>query len=348
MSTSLRYRFGDHDSEVRFSSTVDPAFFSSDAGALVVFDRNTAGLQTFEHAGQRLVLAPGEGSKSWSGARRILQRALDGGLGRDGLIVGVGGGVVCDLAAFSASLFMRGCRLILVPTSLLAMVDAAIGGKTAINLGGYKNMAGTFYPAERVWINVSVLRHLPVREFDSGMGEVIKTALLGDRELLAILLEQSSKVIGRDPEVMEEIVRRCVAVKAGVVEGDPREAGNRAVLNLGHTFGHALEAETGYKLCSHGEAVAWGLMQAAVLSRTLGLADPGYTATVRELLETYGFEMRFDRKPESIVKAMEVDKKKRRGKLRLVLQRGIGDTVVREVDPHLIVETLQHSARIFP
>ncbi len=348
MSADLRYRFGDYTSEVLICGTVDPAVFSSDSGALVVFDKNTAEVPIFEYMEPRLVLAPGEDSKSWSGARRILQRALDGGLGRDGLIVGVGGGVICDLAAFSASLFMRGCRLMLVPTSLLAMVDAAIGGKTAINLGGFKNMAGTFYPAQQIWITVSVLRHLPVREFLSGLGEVIKTALLGDRELLDILLKKQTKVFGRDPEVMEEIVRRCVAVKAGIVEGDPREAGNRAVLNLGHTFGHALEAETGYKLCSHGEAVAWGLMQAARLSQTLGLADPGYTATVRGLLENYGFEMSFTRKPESIVKAMQADKKKRRGKLRLVLQRGIGDTVVREVDPHLIVQTLQQSARVFP
>jgi len=348
MSAPLRYRFGDYTSEVLFSCSLDPSVFSSDSGVLLVFDRNTAGIPIFDGIGQRLVLAPGEGSKSWSGARRILQRALAAGLGRDGLIVGVGGGIICDLAAFSASLFMRGCRLILVPTSLLAMVDAAIGGKTAINLGGFKNMAGTFYPAEQIWIAVSVLEHLPDREFRSGLGEVIKTALLGDRELLDILLEQTPRVMERDPAVMEEIVRRCAAVKAGIVEEDFRETGNRTVLNLGHTFGHALEAETGYKLCSHGEAVAWGLMQAAVLSQTLGLADGGYTATVRELLEDYGFDMRFRRKPESIVKAMQVDKKRRRGKLRLVLQRGIGDTVVREVDPHLIVETLQHSARIFP
>ena len=348
MSGDLRYRFGDYTSEVLIRGTADPAVFSSDCATVAVFDKNTAEVPIFEYSGQRLVLAPGEASKSWSEARRILQRALDGGLGRDGLIVGVGGGVICDLAAFSASLYMRGCRLMLVPTSLLAMVDAAIGGKTAINLGGFKNMAGTFYPAERIWIYVSVLRHLPAREFLSGLGEVIKTALLGDRELLEILLKQSSKVCGGDPEVMEEIVRRCIAVKAGIVEGDPREAGNRAVLNLGHTFGHALEAETGYELYSHGEAVAWGLLQAAVLSQTLGLADAGYTATVRELLENYHFEMNFNRKPESIVRAMQADKKKRRGKLRLVLQRGIGDTVIREVDPHLIVQTLQNSARVFP
>jgi 3-dehydroquinate synthase len=263
------------------------------------------------------------------------------------LIVGIGGGMICDLASFAASLFMRGCRLVLIPTSLLAMVDAAIGGKTAINYGGYKNMVGTFYPAERICIVASVLRSLPQREFRSGLGEVIKTALLGDRALLETLSSQKEWILDRDPALMEEVVRRCIAVKARIVEEDPRETGNRAFLNLGHTFAHAVEALTGYKLWSHGQAVAWGLVQAAAVSERLGLVDSGYTKTVRELVLMYGFDLRVRLKPESIVKAMLVDKKKRRGKLRLVLQRGIGDTVLREVDPHLVAETLRRSSRNF-
>jgi 3-dehydroquinate synthase len=349
---SLHYQFGDFPSSVIFSSTVQPAQFSSGSGVILVFDKNTQKL--FTPAGKpehpQVVLPPGEGSKSWSGAQQILQRALETGLGRDGLIVGVGGGMICDLAAFSASLFMRGSRLFLVPTSLLAMVDAAIGGKTAINLGGYKNMAGTFYPAEQIWIGVSLLNHLSDKEFLSGIGEAIKTALLGDQSLLGIFLEKKDRVLARDPGVMEDIVRRCIAVKANIVEEDLQETGNRAFLNLGHTFAHALEAETGFKRWSHGQAVAWGLFRAALLSETIGLSENSYVAMVAQVLRSYGFSLRplEGVKPESILRAMQVDKKKRGGKLRLVLQRGIGDTVVTEVEEKLIVQTLRSSARIFP
>ena len=378
MNNPLSFRFGDYTSNVHFTSSIEPSRFSADSGVVLVFDRNTARIPAFAGAAAvggassddgtpsaarrpsvagtpaeegpstaRLVLAPGEGSKSWSGARRILGRALDAGLGRDGLIVGIGGGMICDLAAFGASLYMRGCRLFLVPTSLLAMVDAAIGGKTAINYGGYKNMAGTFYPAERICIAVSVLKSLPEREFRSGMGEVIKTALLGDTALLDMLSSRKERILERDPGLMEETVRRCILVKARIVEEDLRETGRRAFLNLGHTFAHAVEAVSGYKLWSHGEAVAWGLVQAAALSERLGLADSGYTKAVGDLVRMYGFDLRIRLTPESIVEAMRSDKKKRQGKLRLVLQRGIGDTVVREVDPRLVVETLQRPSRNF-
>jgi len=349
---SLHFQFGDSTSTVKFSPSVEPAGFSSGARLIVVFDRNTQKL--FPPAGKseycRVVLPPGEGSKSWAGARRILQRALETGLGRDGLIVGVGGGMICDLSAFSASLFMRGSRLFLVPTTLLAMVDAAIGGKTAINLGGYKNMAGTFYPAEQIWIDVSVLKHLADREFLSGIAEAIKTALLGDQTLLGIFLEQKDRVLARDPGVMEEMVRRCIALKGGIVEEDLKETGKRAFLNLGHTFAHALEAETGFKAWNHGQAVAWGLFQAAVLSEAIGLADSSYVRMVGQTLRAYGFSLQTLKgvKEESILKAMRVDKKKRAGILRLVLQRGIGDTVVTEVEEKLIVQTLRSSAGTFP
>ena len=362
MNQPLSFRFGDYTSDVHFVSPIRSFRFSAPSGMVLVFDRNTAGIPVSDgelapddHASAaaparsaRVVFKPGERSKSWSGASRILAKALEAGLGRDGLIVGIGGGMICDLAAFAASLYMRGCRLRLVPTSLLAMVDAAFGGKTAINYGGYKNMAGTFYPAEQILIDVSLLESLPEREFRSGLGEVIKTALLGDPALLAMLTSQKERILDRDPGLMEEVVRRCIAVKVGIVEADLRESGKRAFLNLGHTYGHALEAVTGYRLFSHGQAVAWGLMQAAVLSEHLGLAESAYTDLVRDLVQMYGFDLHVKSKPESIVRAMLVDKKKRRGKLRLVLQRGIGDTVVREVDPRLVTDTLARSPRNVP
>jgi len=351
----LHYQFGEYRSEIQFTSSIAGCRFSTESGIVLVFDRNTAKISAVDGfppadgaiSTARVVFPPGERSKSWSAAMRILEKALKEGLGRDGLIVGVGGGMICDLSAFAASLYMRGCRLSLIPTTLLAMVDAAIGGKTAVNYGGYKNMAGTFYPAGQICIAVSLLKTLPDREFRSGLGEVIKTALLGDAAVLEILSRQRERILGRDPDLMEETVRRCIDVKAGIVAGDLRESGKRAFLNLGHTFAHALEALTGYRLWSHGHAVAWGLVQAAVLAERLGLADPSYTKTIRNLVRSYGFDLHVKLKPESIVGAMQADKKKRQGKLRLVLQRGIGDTVIREVDPLLIAETLKRSSRNF-
>jgi 3-dehydroquinate synthase len=324
----LHYQFGEYRSEIQFTSSIAGCRFSTESGIVLVFDRNTAKISAVDgfppadgdSSMARVVLPPGERSKSWSAAMRILEKALKEGLGRDGLIVGIGGGMICDLSAFAASLFMRGCRLSLIPTTVLAMVDAAIGGKTAVNYGGYKNMAGTFYPAGQICIAVSLLKTLS---------------------------RQRERIFSRDPDLMEETVRRCIDVKAGIVAGDLRESGKRAFLNLGHTFAHALEALTGYRLWSHGHAVAWGLVQAAVLAERLGLADPSYTKTVRDLVRSYGFDLHVKLKPESIVGAMQADKKKRQGKLRLVLQRGIGDTVVREVDPLLIAETLKHSSRNF-
>ena len=342
---AMSYRFGEAESRVHLGRGIDAEALSSDSGVLGVYDANTVRLKLFRLDGRRIVLAPGEASKSWRGARRVLMAAMRAGLGRDGLIVGVGGGMICDLAAFAASLYMRGCRLQLVPTSLLAMVDAALGGKTGVNFGGYKNSAGTFYPAERIWIDPEALQHLPEREFRSGLGEVIKTALLEDGDLLSLLQEQSTRILARDPRLMEGIVKSCLRVKAGIVAEDLKESGKRAILNLGHTFAHALEAHTRYRLWSHGQAVAWGLVQAAILSRSLGLAGQGYVQMVRRVVQLYGFELQAPFAPERIVPLMQADKKNRAGKLRLVLQRGIGDTVLREVDPQTIVEILGQAAR---
>jgi 3-dehydroquinate synthase len=343
----MHYRFGEYTSTVYVCTSIDPDRFTADSGIVMVFDKNTTQILSPVDSTARVVLPPGEKTKNWPGAERIIRKALSAGLGRDGLIVGIGGGMICDLAAFSASLYMRGCRLFLVPTTLLAMVDAAIGGKTAINIQGFKNTAGTFYPAEQIWIAVDTLSGLPEREYRSGLGEVIKTALLGDHDLLNILRDKKQKVLQRDPATLEEMVRRCVSVKASFVEEDLRETGRRAFLNLGHTYAHAMEAVTNYKLWTHGQAVAWGLMQAAFLSEELGLTGSDYPEMVRDLLLAYGFELQTRQEAQVLVTAMQVDKKRRRGKLRLVLQRGIEDTVVREVDPLLIVETLKRSAGLY-
>jgi len=349
----LCFRFAETDSHILFPPSIELGSFSEASNCIFIFDGNTyrlfADQMTRHHCEKTsVVLASGEKSKNWRGAEKVLLRAIEAGLGRDGMFIAVGGGMVCDLAAFSASIYMRGCRLALVPTSLLAMVDAAIGGKTAINLGGYKNMAGTFYPAGEIYICTELLKSLPEREFRSGLAETIKTALLGDERLFEILARESDRVLARDPAFMEEMVRRCIAVKGVIVEKDLREQGKREVLNLGHSFGHALEAVTELEGYSHGEAIAWGLLRAAKLSRKLGLADAVYESRVQKILETYHLPLEAEKsvKAEAVVSAMQADKKKRKGKLRLVLQRRIGDTVVREVEEQLIVEALQDSSRI--
>jgi 3-dehydroquinate synthase len=272
-----------------------------------------------------------------------LRQALRAGLERDSLFVGVGGGVVCDLTAFAASLYMRGCRLILYPTSLLAMVDAALGGKTAINLQSAKNAIGTFYPAEELRLCIRLLATLPRRELRAGLAEALKTALLGDGELLELLERQKTEVLKGDPALLEQVVFRCLAVKGRIVENDFREGGSRAILNLGHTFGHALESATGFRRVSHGEAVAWGLARALDLGVRLGVSARGLASRVVNLLRGYGYALET---PQGItagklLQAMQADKKKRSGHLRLVLLRRVGEAEVREVEAQAIRDTLE-------
>jgi 3-dehydroquinate synthase len=340
VSEAFRFRFGDFLTRVVF---VDSLGLDSLGGpALAVFDRNVHRLHGAGTPGA-LVLAAGERSKAWPAAQRILSKALEAGLGRDGRIVGVGGGVVCDLAAFAASLYMRGCRLTLCPTSLLAMVDAALGGKTAVNLGRAKNLVGTFYPAEELRLCIPVLATLPPRELLAGLAEALKTALLGDPELLELLEQRRSEVLGREPAVLEQVVFRCLAVKGRIVENDFREGGLRAILNLGHTFGHALESDTGFRRFGHGEAVAWGLGRALDLGVRLGLTGRGLVSRVMKLLRGYGYSLETPRGISAgrLLEAMRADKKKRRNRLRLVLLRDVGEAEVREAEDEAILATLE-------
>jgi 3-dehydroquinate synthase len=300
------------------------------AGSLFVFDRNTHTLFG-KDATESILLRPGEQCKSWQSVEQILESALEKGLARDSFFVAVGGGIVCDITAFAASVYMRGCRLILVPTTLLAMVDAGLGGKTGINFEGYKNMVGSFYPAEKIYIFPEALETLPEREYRSGLAEVIKTAMLGDRELYELLIRKQRAIRDREESVMREVIIRCIAVKGRIVEEDLREAGTRAFLNLGHTFAHALEAEQGLAGWTHGEAVAWGLAKAMSLGVSTGITNPEYAKSVLKLLDSYGFQTTVEGlDAECIVSAMGKDKKRRGGRLRIVLQKDLGQTTVVE------------------
>jgi 3-dehydroquinate synthase len=341
VSGDLLFRFGEFQTRVRFSER-GLAGELAEAGGLAVFDRTVHRLHG-RAAACAVLLPAGERAKAWLWAEKILAEALKAGLGRDGRMVGVGGGVICDLTAFAASLYMRGCRLTLMPTTLLAMVDAALGGKTAVNLAGAKNLAGTFYPAEELVIWTPALATLPPRELRCGLSEAIKTALLGDPALLELLRSRRADLLRADPEALGQTVRRCLAVKGRIVENDLRESGGRAALNLGHTFAHALESATGFRRYRHGEAVAWGLGRALALGVALGVTDRALAADLAALLEAYGFEL--GNPPgvaaQQLLAAMRADKKRRDGTLRVVLLRGVGRAEVRAVEEEPVLAALE-------
>jgi len=324
VSSPLSFTIGGARTEVVFSARV--AFGEP---TVAVFDEHTCALFGAGTANP-VTLPAGESSKSWLSVQAVLEECTARGMGRDGEIAGVGGGVVCDITAFAASLYMRGCRLTLVPTTLLAMVDAAIGGKTGIDFLGYKNLVGTFYPASRIIIAASAVQGLPDREYLSGLAEVIKTALIGDAELFALLDAERPAVVARKPEVVEEVIRRSLVVKGRIVEEDPKELGIRALLNLGHTFGHALETATDFTGWTHGEAVAWGMGRALAAGVRMGITDPGFAHRVESLLRGYGFRLEAPVGYEALRPGLQHDKKRRGGALRLVIPCAAGDVRIRE------------------
>lgn len=309
-------------------------------GRLFVFDTNTRPLcgEGFPH---ELVLPAGEEEKTFRSIERILHAALEAGLGRDGSIVACGGGVICDMAAFAASIYMRGCEVILAPTTLLAMVDAAFGGKSGIDFDGYKNMVGSFHPASELRIAVDFLPSLSMRDYRSGLAEVLKHSLLERSGLRALLTERRKEILARDLDLLGGVVRDALEVKARVVERDFRESDVRAHLNLGHTFGHALESVTDFTR-THGEAVAWGIDKAMRLGVRLGATEPGYAEEVTRLLRDYGFSLEnLPERAEELLEAMRQDKKKRAGRVRFVLQRGWGDTFLTEADDDEVLAILR-------
>jgi 3-dehydroquinate synthase len=243
---------------------------------LLVSDENVAAhyrtplTQTLDDAGwavKSLVLPPGESTKSAGHLHRIYDAALDWGIDRQTPVFSLGGGVIGDLAGFAAATLLRGLPLVHLPTSLLAQVDAAVGGKTAINHETGKNLIGAFYQPELVCADPSTLDTLPMDEYTGGMAEVVKHALIGDVELVEYLEEHLVPVLSRrDRDAIAETIERAVRVKAEVVSADEREAGRRAILNFGHTFAHAIEAVAGYGTFSHGEAVAVGMRAGLFLS----------------------------------------------------------------------------------
>ena len=270
-----------------------------------------------------LTMPDGEQHKTLETLGALGEGMLRVGADRGSLVIALGGGVVGDVAGFAAATFMRGVRYVQVPTTLLAMVDASVGGKTGVDLPGGKNMVGAFWQPSLVAVDLDVLATLPPAELRCGMAEVLKHGLISDAGLFARL------EAGRT-HVDEALLERAIAVKARLVEADPLEQGVRAHLNLGHTFAHAIETVSGYTW-RHGEAVAVGLVAAARLSAALGLCDPSLPARVEDALIGLGLPVRYaDLEPAALWEAMAADKKWRGGRSRFVLIRDVGDVAVRE------------------
>lgn len=289
-------------------------------------------------------LPDGEAYKDWQTLNLIFDALLVHACDRKTVMFALGGGVVGDMTGFAAASYMRGVPFVQVPTTLLAQVDSSVGGKTAINHPMGKNMIGAFYQPMRVLCDLETLKTLPERELSAGIAEVIKYGPIADMELLAWLEQNMDALRARDPAVLAHAVRRSCEIKARVVGQDERESGLRAILNFGHTFGHAIEAGLGYGQWLHGEAVGCGMVMAAKLSMRLGLVDAAFEQRLRVLIERAGLPVigpQLDASDNAgrYLELMRVDKKAEAGEIRFVViekpgqagMRGAPDALVREV-----------------
>ncbi len=276
-------------------------------------------------------LPAGESNKNLDTVRALYDHLLDARLERRSPVVALGGGVTGDTAGFAAATYLRGVPFVQCPTTLLAMVDSSVGGKVGVNVPQGKNLIGAFYQPVVVIADPLVLATLPAREIRCGLAECIKHAILQDEGLFVFIEENADAILRLDPDVLAELVRRNVAIKAAVVAADEREAGVRAHLNLGHTFGHAIEATTGYGKIQHGEAVALGLVAACEAGTRHGLCDPQITERVRALLSRLGIDARAKiADDQELNAAMSLDKKVRESRIRFVLPTKIGEVTIRD------------------
>ena len=291
---------------------------------------------------QTVLLPDGEVHKDFSSLNQVFDAMLQARYDRRAIIVALGGGVIGDMAGFAAAIYMRGIRFVQVPTTLLAQVDSSVGGKTAVNHPLGKNMIGAFHQPVAVEIDTDVLDTLPQREISAGLAEVIKYGLIMDAGFFAWCESNVAGLVGRDPSILSEAIRRSCEFKAEVVGEDERESGRRAILNLGHTFGHAIEAGLGYGQWLHGEAVGCGLIMAAELSnRVCGLPESD-VRRVRDLVGAIGCPVvapGLDGQ-EHWISLMKGDKKAESGQIKFVLMPRIGRAVVQPVDPGALREVL--------
>jgi len=329
----VNFKLGEYYSNVFISREIpslekisgDLGLASGEFNPLLVADENTREIAA-KIAGDGLplcVLKSGEENKNWQAVEQILSAAVKMSLGRDGVFLGIGGGVIGDLCGFASSIYMRGCRFVLVSTTLLGMVDASVGGKTGFDLFGFKNLAGSFYPAQNVYIPIDCLKTLPPRELKSGMAELLKTAVLSGDDFLDLLADIDAGFFTNphffiEGELLLNAIEKAVLYKGAIVSEDFRESGKRMLLNLGHTFAHALEAAAGLGKLSHGEAVAWGMIRSCELGLALGITPRKRAEKIKKVIASFGYDCSCPYPlvdTDLFLKKMFSDKKKKDGKL---------------------------------
>lgn len=320
-------------------SSVEKKIESYGKNAMYVFDENTKDIVSLDKD-RCVVLPSGESAKNYKSIAKIIDKALSLSLARDSIFVAIGGGVVCDMTAFASSIYMRGARLSLVPTTLLSIVDASLGGKTGIDYCGYKNLIGSFYPAEEILICTESLKSLSEKEYICGLGEVVKHAFLSPSwKLYDFLCKNSNMILNRDLATLLEMIKLSLEVKKHYIEIDPEEKkGIRSFLNLGHTFGHALESITNYKI-SHGEGVAWGVAKAIEAGEIVSITSDEYKSKAFALLSLYPFDTSLKVPSDMIedfLKAISKDKKKSNGSVKFVLMKGQGEPVLMPLEEQIV------------
>lgn len=333
-------------SDVYFSSSLkelDEKLKEYGDNTLYVFDENTRNL--IDRSGRKcVVLKSGEENKSFESIKTIIDSAIDFSLSRDSLFIAIGGGVICDMTAFAASLYMRGARVLLVPTTLLSQVDASVGGKSGIDYRKLKNIIGSFYPAETIILDSESLKSLSDEEFLSGLGEVIKHAFLAkDDELYDFLVKNREKILSRDSAALTKLVYLSLLVKQSYIERDPEEKkGIRSFLNLGHTFGHALESITDYKV-KHGYGVVWGTVMAALSGNAIGITPDAYKAKMLSLISLYPFDTQYkvpEEKLAAFLSAIKNDKKKKNGEVKFVFMEGQGKPLLHPLSDETVASVV--------
>ena len=303
--------------------------------------RLQAALQHHYAVVQVVTLPDGEAHKDWATLNLIFDHLLGNGADRKTVLFALGGGVVGDMTGFAAACYMRGVPFVQVPTTLLAQVDSSVGGKTAINHPIGKNMIGAFYQPHRVVCDLDTLQTLPKREVSAGLAEIIKYGPIADMAFLDWIDTNLDALMALDPQALAYAVKRSCEIKAYVVGQDERESGLRAILNFGHTFGHAIEAGLGFGVWLHGEAVGCGMVMAATLSERLGLVDTAFVARLRRIIERAGLPTVAPRLgAEAFLHHMRVDKKAESGEIRFVLIDQPGSAVVRGAPDELVAQVV--------
>ena len=289
----------------------------------------------------------GERHKKLATVEKLCEQLSRLGADRNSVVIAFGGGVVGDVAGLMASLYMRGVDLVQIPTTVLAQVDASIGGKTGVNLRAGKNLVGTFHHPRVVLIDPAVLSTLPEREFRAGLYEALKCGVIGRPELFLALENVDLKKLRRDPVKLEWIITESVKLKAEVVSSDEHENGLRRVLNLGHTIGHALEAQTGYRHFLHGEAVAWGMIASAQIASAVGLLENNAASRIAEATRALGPLPKVQSRSRDILRLLKSDKKTRNGVVHFVLPREIGKVeIANNVPEQVVIEAVDELRRL--